>query len=165
MLGRLTAIYPGSFDPVTNGHLDIIQRGVKLFDRLIVAVLINLDKKPLLTPEQRLDILGEVTKPWKNVEVDSFQGLLVNYAVAKKAKVILRGIRAVTDYDYEFQMALMNRRMRPDIETVFMMPAEAYSYLSSSLVKEISALGGSVTGLVPTVVEKCLEEQEKKRLR
>ena len=165
MLGRLTAIYPGSFDPVTNGHLDIIQRGVKLFDRLIVAVLINLDKKPLLTPEQRLDILGEVTKPWKNVEVDSFPGLLVNYAVAKKAKVILRGIRAVTDYDYEFQMALMNRRMRPDIETVFMMPAEAYSYLSSSLVKEISALGGSVTGLVPTVVEKCLEEQEKKRLR
>ncbi len=161
MLGRITAIYPGSFDPVTNGHLDIIQRSANLFDHLIVAVLVNLDKRPLLAPEQRLEILREVTEPWENVEVDSFQGLLVNYAVAKEARVILRGIRAVTDYDYEFQMALMNRRMRPDIETIFMMSAEAYSYLSSSLVKEISALGGSVTGLVPSVVEECLEEQKR----
>ena len=159
MAGRVTAIYPGSFDPVTNGHLDIIQRASVLFDRVIVAVLQNVDKAPLFSTEERLRMLREVTRPWDNVKVDIFEGLLVNYAVERKASVILRGLRAVTDYDYEFQMALMNRRMQPQIETVFMMPAETYSYLSSSLVKEVCVLGGSVNGLVPTRVEKLLKNK------
>lgn len=155
----VTAIYPGSFDPVTNGHLDIIERGSSIFARVVVAVLLNEKKKPLFSVEERLAMLNEVTAKWRNVEVDRFEGLLVNYAVQREAQVILRGIRAVTDYDYEFQMALMNRRMQPDLETVFLMPAEAYSYLSSSLVKEVYHLGGSVNGLVPTEVEKALEEK------
>ena len=159
MAGRVTAIYPGSFDPVTNGHLDIIQRASVLFDRVIVAVLQNVDKAPLFSTEERLRMLREVTRPWDNVESDMFEGLLVNYAVERKASVILRGLRAVTDYDYEFQMALMNRRMQPQIETVFMMPAETYSYLSSSLVKEVCVLGGNVNGLVPTRVEMLLKKK------
>ena len=159
MVMQVTAIYPGSFDPVTNGHLDIVNRSRDKFDRVIVAVLVNLEKTPLFTTEERVAMLGGVTGQWNNVEVDTFEGLLVKYAKANHAKVILRAIRAVTDYEYEFQMALMNRRMEPDIETVFMVPAVEYSYLSSRLVKEISLLGGSVSGLVPPIVEDSLKKK------
>lgn len=150
------AIYPGSFDPVTNGHLDLIERGTKIFGHLVVAVLQNLEKDPLFTVEERVEMLRESTRPWPNVEVDIFEGLLVDYARRKKAQVLLRGIRAISDYEYELQMALMNRKLEPEIETVFMMPAEAYSYLSSRLVKEIARLGGAVDGLVPPVVAERL---------
>jgi len=157
MAKQVTAIYPGSFDPVTNGHLDIIERSRGIFHRVIVAVLANVEKEPFFDTDKRLEMLREVTQEWDNVEVETFEGLLVKFAVARKAKVILRGIRAVTDYEYEFQMALMNRRMQPEIETVFMVPAEAYTYLSSRLVKEIFRLGGSVSGLVPSIVEDFLK--------
>ncbi len=150
------AIYPGSFDPVTNGHLDLIERGTKIFDRLVVAVLRNLEKEPLFPTKERVDMLGEVTRQWANVEVDVFDGLLVDYARKRNAQVILRGIRAFSDYEYELQMALMNRRLESNIETVFMMPAEKYSYLSSRLVREIAHLGGDIKGLVPPVVEQRL---------
>jgi pantetheine-phosphate adenylyltransferase len=150
------AIYPGSFDPVTNGHLDLIERGTKLFDLLIVSVLKNIEKEPLFTVPERLEMLREVIQPWSNVEVDVFDGLLVNYARSRKAGVVLRGIRAISDYEYELQMALMNRKLEPRLETVFMMPAEAYSYLSSKLVREVARLGGAVEGLVPRVVEQRL---------
>lgn len=153
----LLAIYPGSFDPVTNGHLDLIERAAKLFDRLIVAVLKNDGKEPLFTTAERIEMLREATRGWPNVEVDMFGGLLVEYARQKQARVILRGIRAVSDYEYELQMALMNRKLAPEIETVFLLPAEAYSYLSSRLVKEIARLGGSVHGLVPPIVEQRLQ--------
>jgi pantetheine-phosphate adenylyltransferase len=152
----ITAIYPGSFDPVTNGHLDLIERGAKMFDRLIVAVLRNLDKAPLFSLDERVEMLTEVTRPWPNVEVDVFGGLLVDYAQRRKASVILRGIRAVSDYEYELQMAMMNRKLEPNLETVFMMPAVAYSYLSSRVVREIAQLGGPVQGLVPPAVEQRL---------
>jgi len=152
----IIAIYPGSFDPVTNGHLDLIERGAKIFDRLIVAVLRNLEKDPLFAISERVEMLTEVTRAWPNVEVDVFGGLLMDYARQKKAQVILRGIRAISDYEYELQMALMNRKLEPNIETVFMMPAETYSYLSSRLVREIARLGGSVRDLVPALVEERL---------
>lgn len=147
------AIYPGSFDPLTNGHVDIIERGSRLFDRIIVAILVNPDKAPLFTVGERIDIVREVFRGQPNVEVDSFQGLLVDYARRKGAGVIVRGLRAVSDFEYEMQMALMNRHLNPDVETVFMMPAEPYTYLSSRLVKEVCALGGSVHSLVPELVE------------
>lgn len=154
------AIYPGSFDPLTFGHLDIIERSARLFDTVVVAILTNAQKAPLFTAEERIEIIREILKPrFPNVEVDAFHGLLVDYAKRKSAQVIVRGIRAVTDYEYEFQMALMNRRLTPEIETVFMMPAENYSYLSSRLVKEIAELGGSVSGLVPDNVEKRLKQR------
>ena len=157
------AIYPGSFDPVTNGHLDIIERGCKLFDEIIVSILVNPDKEPFFTLEERHQMLNEVLPSISQgrctVRVDSFQGLLVNYAVAQQADVIVRGIRAISDYEYEFQMALMNRRLEPGIETVFMMPAETYSYVSSRLVKEVLQLGGAVEGLVPPIVEKRMKEK------
>ena len=161
MAKQLTAIYPGSFDPVTNGHVDIIARSRGIFDRVIVAVLVNMEKKPFFTTDERLEMLREVTGKWDNVQIETFEGLLVNYALAQKAQVILRSIRAVTDYEYEFQMALMNRRMQPRIETVFMVPAEAYTYLSSRLVKEIFLLGGSVEGLVPSGVQEFLNKSKK----
>jgi pantetheine-phosphate adenylyltransferase len=157
------AIYPGSFDPVTNGHLDIIERGCKLFDEIIVSILVNPDKQPFFTLEERHQMLNQVLPSISQgrctVRVDSFQGLLVNYAVVQQADVIVRGIRAISDYEYEFQMALMNRRLEPGIETVFMMPAETYSYVSSRLVKEVFQLGGAVEGLVPPVVEIRMKEK------
>jgi pantetheine-phosphate adenylyltransferase len=156
---NVRAIYPGSFDPPTNGHLDLIERGSKIFSELTVAILRNSDKDPLFTVAERREMLEEMVQPYPNVRVDVFEGLLVEYAAQKKAQVLLRGIRAVSDYEYELQMALMNRKLQPRLETVFMMPAEAYSYLSSRLVKEISRLGGSVRGLVPELVEQKLREK------
>jgi pantetheine-phosphate adenylyltransferase len=152
----VTAIYPGSFDPVTNGHLDLIARGAMIFDQLIVAVAQNLEKDPLFAVKERVQMLEAVTFEWKNVEVDVFNGLLVDYARSQNAGVIMRGIRAVSDYEYELQMAMMNRKIEPDIETVFMLPGEAYSYVSSRLVKEIARLGGSVKDLVPPLVAERL---------
>ena len=153
----VTAVCPGSYDPVTNGHLDLIERGARVFDHLIVAVLQNAQKKPLFSVEERVELLKEHTARMGNVEVDVFSGLLVEFARQRNAGVVLRGIRAVSDYEYELQMALMNRKMEPRIETVFMLPAEAFSYLSSSLVKEIAQLGGSLEGLVPRGVEQRLK--------
>jgi pantetheine-phosphate adenylyltransferase len=150
------AICPGSFDPVTNGHLDLIERAAKIFDKLIVAVLRNQEKEPLFDVKERLEMLREVTRPFANVEIESFAGLLMEYARQKQARVILRGIRAVSDYEYELQMALMNRKLEPQVETVFMLPGEAYSYLSSRLVREVARLGGSLKGLVPAIVEERL---------
>jgi pantetheine-phosphate adenylyltransferase len=150
------AIYPGSFDPVTNGHLDLISRAATIFDKVIVAVANNLEKDPLFAVKERVEMLEAVTFDWKNVEVDVFEGLLMDYARAKNARVILRGIRAISDYEYELQMAMMNRKIEPQIETVFMLPGEAYSYLSSRLVKELARLGGPVKDLVPPVVEERL---------
>jgi pantetheine-phosphate adenylyltransferase len=147
------AVYPGSFDPLTNGHVDIIERGARLFDRIVVAILVNLEKTPLFSVEERVEIARTVFKDAPNVEVDTFQGLLVDYARRREANVIVRGLRAISDFEYEMQMALMNRRLNESIETVFMMPAEPYTYLSSRLVKEVFALGGSVDGLVPAIVE------------
>lgn len=154
------AVYPGSFDPVTNGHVDIIERGTHLFDKIIVAILVNVEKSPLFSMEERVDIVREVFKGRPNVEVDTFNGLLIDYVANRKADVIVRGLRAVSDYETEFQMALMNRRLNPDIETVFMMPAEQYTYISSRLIKEVFALGGRVRGLVPEIVESRLREKQ-----
>lgn len=155
------AIYPGSFDPVTNGHLDIIERGCKLFDEIIIAILLNPEKRPFFTIEERREILNEVLRDINRstceLRVDDFKGLLVQYAVAQKADAIVRGIRAISDYEYELQMALMNRRLEPSIETVFMMPAEKYSYVSSRLVKEVFLLGGELQGLVPPFVEERMK--------
>ena len=159
---KTVAIYPGSFDPMTNGHLDIIQRGAKLFDEVIVAVLVNSEKAPLFTAEERVEMIHRILKEHGLfVRVETFDGLLVTYAQRQKAQVIVRGIRAVSDYEYELQMALMNRRLEPRIETVFMMPSEAYSYLSSRLVREVFKLGGSVEGLVPPLVETMLRSKIK----
>src|SRR5271170_116688 len=143
----IIAIYPGSFDPVTNGHLDLIARGTRIFDKLVVAVLQNLEKAPLFSAPERAAM-----QEWSNVEVDLFDGLLVDYVRRRNAQVILRGIRAISDYEYEFQMALMNRRLEASIETVFMMPAERYIYVSSRLVREVAQLGGQIDGLVPPLV-------------
>ncbi len=158
-MNLVRAIYPGSFDPLTNGHLDLIERGSKIFDELIVGILRNAEKDPLFTVTERLDMLNQMVKRFDNVRVESFEGLLVDYAMQKNAKAVLRGIRAISDYEYELQMALMNRKLQPHLETVFMMPAEAYSYLSSRLVKEVFRLGGSVRGLVPELVEERLREK------
>jgi pantetheine-phosphate adenylyltransferase len=158
------AIYPGSFDPLTNGHIDVIDRSTRLFERVIIAVLTNPQKTGLFSTEERLEIMSEILLPrFKNIEIEAFHGLLVDYARQKKAQTIVRGIRAVADYEYEFQMALMNRRLAPDIETVFMMPSENYSYLSSRLVKEIAELGGFVSGLVPPLVEERLNQKLRKK--
>ncbi|HUU13811.1 MAG TPA: pantetheine-phosphate adenylyltransferase [Terriglobia bacterium] len=158
-MSRVLAIYPGSFDPLTNGHLDLIGRGSRLFDDFVVAVLTNLDKEPLFSVEERVAMLRQVTAEFENVTVDTFSGLLVDYAKRKKAQVIVRGIRAFSDYEYELQMTLMNRKLEPELETVFLMPAESYTYVSSRLVKEIFQHGGSVKGLVPPVVEERLRQK------
>jgi pantetheine-phosphate adenylyltransferase len=153
------AVFPGSFDPLTNGHLDIIKRGLHVFDRVRVAILVNPEKQPLFTVEERVAIIRDAYRRDPRVTVDTFSGLLVEYARSVGASVIVRGLRALSDFEYEFQMALMNRRLDERLETVFMMPAESYSYLSSRLVKEVFQLGGRVTGLVPPVVEKRLREK------
>src|SRR5580765_6590795 len=157
------AVYPGSFDPLTNGHVDIIERGARLFDRIIVAILVNAEKSPLFSTAERVDIARKVFKDHTNVEVDTFDGLLVDYVAKRKANVLVRGLRAVSDFEYEFQMALMNRHLNPSIETVFMMPSEQYTYVSSRLVKEVAALGGSVSGLVPPLVESRLAARRDRR--
>jgi len=153
------AIYPGSFDPITNGHLDLIERGRHLFDHLVVALLTNLEKQPLFSVDERLEMLRLVTKGMPNVSLDTFSGLLVDYAMRRKARALLRGIRAFSDYEYELQMALMNRKLEPRLETVFLMPAESYSYVSSRLVKEVFQHGGSVKDLVPPIVEERLRQK------
>ena len=184
-MNDVVAIYPGSFDPLTNGHVDIIQRGSRFFDRIVIGILLNLEKSPLFTVPERVSIAREVFREWPNVEVDTFDGLLVDTAEIKRiatqngmvievlpydtllidfarkvgASMIVRGLRAVSDFEYEMQMALMNRRLNPDVETVFMMPAEPYTYVSSRLVKEVVALGGTVHGLVPDVVEARLRDK------
>jgi pantetheine-phosphate adenylyltransferase len=152
----VVAIYPGSFDPVTNGHLDLIARGAMIFDKLIIAVAHNFEKDPLFTVKDRVEMLEAVTFEWKNVEVEIFEGLLMDYARSRGARVVVRGIRAVSDYEYELQMALMNRKIEPDVETIFLLPGEAFSYLSSRLVKELARLGGPTKGLVPPLVEERL---------
>jgi len=154
------AIYPGSFDPITNGHLDLIERGSRLFHRLIVSILLNEEKEPpLFTVEERVEMLREVVSGYPNVEIDHFDGLLVDYAAARGATVLVRGIRAISDYEKELQMALMNRRLRPEIETVFLMAGEAHSFVSSRLVKEVIGLGGNIAGLVPPSVEVRLRQR------
>jgi pantetheine-phosphate adenylyltransferase len=158
-LKKITAIYPGSFDPPTNGHLDLIERGSNIFDELVVAILRNSEKTPLFSLGERRGMLEELTSDFKNVRVDVFDGLTVDYAAKVKASAVLRGIRALSDYEYELQMAMMNRKLRPDLETVFMMPAEQYSYLSSRLVREVARLGGSIASLVPEIVEQRLKEK------
>ena len=157
---RKIAIYPGTFDPVTVGHLDIIERSSRLFGRVIAAISVNAAKDPLFSPDERRELLmRSMPEGISNVEVDVFEGLLVDYAHRKRGDVIIRGIRAVSDYEYELQMALMNRRLRPEIETLFMLPAENYSYLSSRLVREVAQNQGSVRGLVPRGVEKALKKR------
>jgi len=159
-LKQIIAIYPGSFDPVTNGHLDLIQRGSKLFDGLIVAIARNPEKgSALFDLEERLEMLRAMTAEWKNVSIDTFDGLLVTYAVSRNATVVLRGIRAVSDYEFELQMALMNRKLDQRVETIFMLPAEKYSYLSSRIVREIAYFGGPLAGLVPELVEQKLRQK------
>jgi|SRR5580693_4393382 pantetheine-phosphate adenylyltransferase len=153
------AVYPGSFDPLTNGHVDIITRGGALFDRIVVAILVNAEKAPLFSIAERVEVARAVFKDHQNVEVDTFEGLLVDYVERRKAQVIVRGLRAVSDFEFEFQMALMNRRLNGRIETVFMMPAEQYTYISSRLIKEIFTLGGRVHGLVPDMVEERLRRK------
>jgi pantetheine-phosphate adenylyltransferase len=153
-----TAIFPGSFDPITNGHVDIIRRALRLFDGIVVAVLNNAAKQPHFTPEERLAIIREVFAGEAGVEVDTFDGLLVDYARRRRATAIIRGLRAVSDFEYEMQMAHMNRHLSPDVETVFLMPDETNSFLSSRLVKEVFSLGGNVAAFVPPAVERRLQQ-------
>jgi pantetheine-phosphate adenylyltransferase len=158
-LNRGTAIYPGSFDPPTNGHLDLIQRGAKIFEELVVAILRNSEKTPMFSVAERREMLGALTADLNNVRIDTFDGLMVEYAKSIDAMCVLRGIRAISDYEYELQMALMNRKLEPTLETVFMMPADKYSYVSSRLVREVAQAGGPVKGLVPEIVEQKLREK------
>jgi len=158
-VNTVKAIYPGSFDPVTNGHLDLIARGSKIFDHLVVAILRNSSKNPLFTIEERVEMLTEGVAPFGNVSIATFDGLLVDFACKQQAQAVMRGIRAISDYEYEFQMALMNRRLAPELETIFLMPDAKYSFVSSRLVKEVFILGGSVEGLVPQLVIDRLKQR------
>jgi len=157
------AIYPGTFDPITNGHIDVLERALEIFDTVIVAIAVNSSKIPLFTKEERLDILKNVLKDYPKVIVDSFDTLLMDYAKQKKATAIIRGLRAVSDFEYEFQMALMNRNIYPSASTVFLMPHEKYSFLNSTLIREISRLGGDISQFVPEYVKLKLEEKFKKK--
>ncbi len=161
----IIAIYPGSFDPLTNGHLDLIARGSRLVDRLVVAILGNQAKTPLFTVEERAEMIAEAVQPFSNVEVGHFDGLLVDYAALRGAKMILRGIRGISDYEYELQIAAMNRHLRPDIETVFLTAGEQYSFISSRLVKEVASFGGNISGLLPPSVEQRLKEKFESKLK
>lgn len=155
------AIYPGTFDPITNGHLDIIERAIKVFDTVIVTIARNSSKNPLFSDKERLEMIREVTKGMKQVEVDSFEGLLVNYAKKRNATAVLRGLRAISDFEYEFQLALTNRKLNDTLETVFLMPSERYTYLNSTIVREIARLGGDVTDFVPPLVKKAFDKKFK----
>jgi pantetheine-phosphate adenylyltransferase len=155
------AIYPGSFDPITNGHLDILERAITLFDKVIITLARNSTKNPLFSEKERLELMREVVKKYKQVEVDSFEGLLVDYAKRKKASAVVRGLRAISDFEYELQMALMNRKLNPDVQTVFLMPNERYTYLNSTIVREIARLGGDVTDFVPKIVKDALDKKFK----
>lgn len=161
-MNTIKAIYPGSFDPLTNGHLDLVARGSKIFDHLVVAILNNSEKSPLFSVPERVEMTTEAVRGFGNVSVATFDGLLVDFALEQKAQAVLRGIRAISDYEYELQMALMNRRLAPALETVFMMPAEQYSYVSSRLIKNVFELGGSVEGLVPPIVIQRLKARVEK---
>jgi pantetheine-phosphate adenylyltransferase len=158
-MSEIIAIYPGSFDPLTNGHVDIIQRGSRLFDRIVVGVLINLEKSPLFTVPERVDIARTVFRGWANVEVDTFDGLLVDYARRKRASVIVRGLRAISDFEYEFEMNQLNRNLAPEIESLYILASPDYSFIRSSGVKEIATFGGDVSGLVPPAVADALVER------
>jgi pantetheine-phosphate adenylyltransferase len=157
------AIYPGSFDPLTSGHVDIIERGSRIFDAIIVAILVNAEKVPLFSEDERIAIIRDVFKDYQNVQADTFNGLLVEYAQKKQASVLVRGLRAISDFEYEFQMALMNRHLAPGLETVFMMPDEKYTFVSSRLIKEVFMLGGEVSSLVPPLVEQRLRAKQKSK--
>jgi len=152
-----SAIYPGSFDPITNGHLSLIRRGLQIFDRIVVAIAINPEKKPLFTLEERVEMLGAVLKDYPRVEVDHFQGLLVDYVSGREANVVLRGLRALSDFEYEFQMALMNRKLNRKVQTVFMMTDYKWFYISSTIIKEAASLNGNIDGLVPEIVNQRLK--------
>ncbi len=156
------AIYPGTFDPVTNGHIDILERALNLFDRVVITIARNTAKNPFFTEEERIIFLRQATKNYKNVKVDSFDGLLVDYVKKQNAVAVVRGLRAMTDFEYELQMALMNRKLDEKVETVFLMPNEKYTYLSSNFVREIAHLGGDVSNFVPPVVNKALQRKNKK---
>ena len=158
---KTIAIYPGTFDPITNGHLDLIKRALRTFDEVIITVAPSLKKQPLFTLQERLDLIHAAVKGLKRAKIDSFNSLLVDYVRKRKGNAILRGLRAISDFEYEFQLAHMNRRLNKNIETVFMMPSQEYSYLTSSVIKEIASFGGSVKGLVPEKVEKALKEKFK----
>jgi pantetheine-phosphate adenylyltransferase len=159
------AVYPGSFDPLTNGHVDLIRRGARLFDRIVVAILVNEQKRPLFTTEERLAMARDVFRGDAAIEIDTFDGLLVDYVQRKGASAIVRGLRAVSDFEYEMQMAMMNRQLNPAVETVFLMPAAEFSYVSSRLVKEVAMLGGSLTDLVPDVVARQLDAKRTARAK
>ena len=157
------AVYPGSFDPVTNGHLDIIKRALKIFDKVIIAVAHNSDKKPLFDVFERVQMLKKALKGVKGAEIDDFDSLVVDYVKRKKSNVVIRGLRMISDFEYEFQMALTNRKLSSDVETIFMMPSETYSYLSSKLIKEAAGLGANLKGLVPHFIEKAIKDKLKSR--
>jgi pantetheine-phosphate adenylyltransferase len=156
---KQTAVYPGTFDPVTNGHVDLIRRGCRIFDRVLVAVLINTEKSPLFSVDERLKMLGAIFRSEPKVVVKSFRGLLVDFMRKENARIVVRGLRVVSDFEHEFQMALMNRRLGPEVETLFLTPKEELSYTSSRLVKQVHQLGGDVSGLVPPIVHRALKRK------